>query len=148
MEQQDVFQKRALAELGNAKVKQGEAWFNYFNELNQLGVDISYFRNNLFPDSTVQIEFSSGLGFVWKHTVGQVLDPTSQFFLVDAPQLNTAAKYTLDTVAIPYRYRRFQQGYPDTLIVQIFADNVINKNPDPGWSSNQSYANVAYNIST
>jgi len=147
-EEQESFEKRALKELGNAKVNKGEAWFNYFNELSELGVNIDYFYNHLFPDSTVQAGGNSTWYYIWKHSVGQVLDPTSQFFITYAPQISKAATYRLDTVAFPYRYRRFQFGNPDTLIVQIFAHDKIRFEEDPGWVSNQSFANVPYNETT
>lgn len=119
-------------------------WYNYGQAIYDMGGDVNYFRNFLFPDSTVQVEFSSGLGYVWKHSLGQVLDPTSAYFASSNTLLDSTVSYTLDSVGFYYRYFRFQDSVPDTIIVQIFEDNKITFAPDP-WGNGKSYARVAYN---
>ena len=102
------------------KAKQSSDWFNYMRELMNIVSSMPYYRNYLFPDSTVRAEFGTGIGYVWTHSLGQVLDPTSNYFLLESPKISKAAAYTLDSVAIPYRYRRVQNGPADTLIIQLF----------------------------
>jgi hypothetical protein len=129
----------------NAKLNQSSDWFNYMREIMNIATAMPYYRNYLFPDSTVMAEFSNGISSVWKHSVGQVLDPTSNYFLFDATKISKAANYTLDSIALPYRYYRYQTGKPDTLVIQIFKQNQLTLNSWPsGWSLPRSYAYPPY----
>jgi hypothetical protein len=123
-------------------------WFNYGEDIWEIadaeGGDVSYFRNFLFPDSTVLVEFSDGLGSPWKHSLGQVFDPVSPLFSVLSPEVNQFTPYTLDSIGFFYRYYRFQDSAPDTLIVQVYENDKIGFQPDPGWTSGASYATVDY----
>ncbi|MCG3167419.1 MAG: hypothetical protein POELPBGB_03210 [Bacteroidia bacterium] len=123
-------------------------WFNYGEDIWEIadaeGGDVSYFRNFLFPDSTVLVEFSDGLGAPWKHSLGQVFDPVSPLFSVLSPEVNQFTPYTLDSIGFFYRYYRFQDSAPDTLIIQVFENDKIGFQPDPGWTSGASYATVEY----
>lgn len=127
-------------------------WFNYGEDIWEIadaeGGDVSYFRNFLFPDSTVLVEFSDGLGSPWKHSLGQVFDPVSPLFSVLSPEVNQFTPYTLDSIGFFYRYYRFQDSAPDTLIVQVFENDKIGFQPDPGWTSGASYATVEYDYET
>lgn len=120
-------------------------WYNYGNTVYDAGGDVSYFRNFMFPDSTVKAAFNTGMGYVWKHSIGEVFDPTSNLFgyngQVSAPG---TAPYTLDSIAIPYRYWRYQTSVPDTLVIQVYTEPNITLVANPGWSSGASYANVGY----
>ncbi len=123
-------------------------WFNYGEDIYQIaqdqGGDVSYFRNFLFPDSTVLVEFSDGLGSPWKHSLGQVFDPVSPLFSVLSPEVNQFTPYTLDSIGFFYRYFRFQDSAPDTIKVQVYDNSNISFQPDPGWTSGASYATVDY----
>ncbi|MGE0636768.1 MAG: T9SS type A sorting domain-containing protein [Bacteroidia bacterium] len=127
-------------------------WFNYGEDIWEIadaeGGDVSYFRNFLFPDSTVLVEFSDGLGSPWKHSLGQVFDPVGPLFSVLSPEVNQFTDYTLDSIGFFYRYYRFQDSAPDTLIVQVYEDDKIGFQPDPGWTSGASYATVEYDYET
>ncbi len=128
------------------------SWFNYGEDIYQIaqdqGGDVSYFRNFLFPDSTVLVEFTSGLGAPWKHSQGQVFDPVSPLFSVLSPEVNQFTAYTLDSIGFFYRYFRFQDSAPDTLIIQVYENDKIYFQPDPGWTSGASYATVDYDYQT
>jgi|GEM_PF-519836 len=123
-------------------------WFNYGEDIYLIaqdqGGDVSYFRTFLFPDSTVLVEFTSGLGAPWKHSQGQVFDPVSPFFSVLSPEVSQYTPYTLDSIGFYYRYFRFQDSAPDTLIIQVYEDDNIGFEPNPGWTSGASYATVNY----
>ena len=127
-------------------------WFNYGEDIWEIadaeGGDVSYFRNFLFPDSTVLVEFSDGLGSPWKHSLGQVFDPVGPLFSVLSPEVNQFTPYTLDSIGFFYRYYRFQDSAPDTLIIQVYEDDKIGFQPDPGWTSGASYASVDYDYET
>ena len=127
-------------------------WFNYGEDIYEIadaeGGDVSYFRNFLFPDSTVLVEFTSGLGAPWKHSQGQVFDPVGPLFSVLSPEVNQFTDYTLDSIGFFYRYFRFQDSAPDTLIIQVYEHNKIAFQPDPGWTSGASYATVDYDYQT
>ncbi|HLP10372.1 MAG TPA: T9SS type A sorting domain-containing protein [Flavobacteriales bacterium] len=124
-------------------------WYNSGNTMYNLGGSVSYFRNFLFPDSTVQVEFSSGMGYVWKHSLGHILDPTSTMFDAGGQQsVGTINPYTVDSIGIPYRYWRPQNTNPDTLVIQIYSNPDITFVPNPGWASGASYATVNYDYTT
>lgn len=121
------------------------AWYNSGATMYNLGGSVSYFRNFLFPDSTVQVEFSTGYGYVWKHSFGHCFDPTSFMFDSNGEvTVGPGMPYTVDSISIPYRYWRYQTGAPDTLIIQLYNDAAITKVPNPGWTSGASYATVDY----
>ncbi len=124
-----------------------QGWYSYAAQVIELGGSYSYYRNNLFPDSTVVVEFSNGFSPVWKHSMGQVFDPSSVYF--DAvgtghPSINDQTAYQVDSIGLWYRYFRHQDMTPDTLVIQVYEHDDINFSPDPGWSSGASYANVQY----
>ncbi|HZG00755.1 MAG TPA: hypothetical protein VEY71_07120, partial [Chitinophagales bacterium] len=126
------------------------AWLNYADLVYTFNNN-SYYRNYIFPDSTVVVEYTDGWGPVWKHSMGQVLDPRAPYFgLYDTLGLPLGqwTDYTVDSVAIPYRYFRFQDGAPDTLRVQYYVGNKITLQPNPGWTSGASYATVQYSPTT
>ncbi|HYG51044.1 MAG TPA: T9SS type A sorting domain-containing protein [Flavobacteriales bacterium] len=124
-------------------------WYNSGNTMYNLGGTVAYYRNFLFPDSTVQVEFSTGMGYVWKHSLGHILDPTSTMFDAGGQtSVGTSNPYTVDSIAIPYRYWRPQTTNPDTLVIQIYSNPDITFVPNPGWSSGASYATVDYDTAT
>ena len=123
-------------------------WYDYGDAIYSLGGNTSYYRSPLFPDSTVLVEYSSGMGSNWQHSTGQILDPTSYYHEVNGnTQLNPDNHYMLDSVGIFYRYWRPQQGVPDTLVVQIYEEATMSMSLDP-WSNGKSYATVDYDYQT
>ncbi|MBL4625013.1 MAG: SprB repeat-containing protein [Flavobacteriales bacterium] len=124
-----------------------QGWYNYGAQVIDLGGNYSYYRNNMFPDSTVVVEFSGGYGPVWKHSMGQVFDPSSVYF--DAigtghPTIDNQTSYQIDSIGLWHRYFRHQDIAPDTLLIQVYHNDDINFSINPGWSSGASYASVAY----
>lgn len=125
------------------------AWYNFGAEMStDSGVTQSgFFRNNLFPDTTVKANFTGGIGAVWKHSFGQVFDPTSIYH--DFP-LTEQVSYTVDSIGLWYRYYRFQNTAEDTVVFQFYDDSKITLNQ---WDGNTSdpdtpYAYVDYNYLT
>src|SRR5210317_57868 len=103
--------KQDIQETKNKEKSTYANWYNYGDAIDALGGNVAYYRSTLFPDSTVQVEFSSGMGYVWQHSIGQVLDPTSIFFEINnLESFNEHNRYTLDSVGIYYRYWRHQQA--------------------------------------
>ncbi|MDC0313719.1 T9SS type A sorting domain-containing protein [Flavobacteriales bacterium] len=140
--------KHATEEFKNPEKSTFTGWYNYGAEIYSLGGTCPYYRSVLFPDSTVLREYSSGMGSVWQHSIGQVLDPTSSNHEFNGNVVfNENSTYTLDSVGIFYRYWKHQQGAPDTLIMQIFDDSKITYSFDP-WGSGVSYATVDYDYTT
>ncbi|MGB0403275.1 MAG: T9SS type A sorting domain-containing protein [Salibacteraceae bacterium] len=119
------------------------AWLNYGRIIYDLQGDRSYFRNYLYPDSTVVLEFSSGYSNVWKHSFGQVLDPKSVWFATEGISVKDTTLYSLDSVGVRYRYFRWNDSIPDTLVVQIYDKSLV-RNRTTTWQSGASYANVGY----
>lgn len=118
-------------------------WYNYGQEMYGFGGNVSYYRSQIWPDTTVFVDYSNGIGRPWIHSIGQVFDPRSDYFEVNHPAVSGA--YSIDSIAIPYRYFRFQNGAPDTLVLQIFEHSRISIAQNPGFPNGASYATVAYN---
>ncbi len=132
----------------NGNEKSISSWFNYGYDCRyDQGADVSYFRYHMFPDSTVVVEFSNGMGPVWVHGVGQVLDPYSAMWSLTGnggPLLNTDA-YSVDSIALFYRYFRYQNTNPDTVHLQFYKHSSMTYNPT-GWSNDgRSNARIQYN---
>ena len=125
---------------------QTSEWYNYGQSIYDLGGNVSYFRNYLFPDSTVSFDVSGTMNAVWKHSLGQVLDPASSNFFNNTI-LDSTIAYSLDSVRFWYRYFRIQNGAPDTLVIQIYNHNHITFAPDP-WGTGVPYARAAYSYVT
>ncbi len=123
-------------------------WYNYGQMLVDAGYNVDYFRNHLFPDSTVQIEFSSGFGSVWKHAIGEVFDPVAgNWGIAGQIPIDIADPYTVDSVRIWYRYYRHQNAAPDTIKVQVWSESAMTLNEDP-WMNGKSYATMDYDYTT
>lgn len=123
-------------------------WYNFGNMIydNLGGVD--YFRNHLFPDSSVQVEFSNGFGHVWKHSMGQVFDPADDNWAIGGiVPIDITDPYTVDSIRIWYRYFRHQSQNPDTIRVQVFTEPNMSLYEDP-WANGQSYATTSYDYTT
>ncbi len=118
-------------------------WYNYGRTIKNGGGNCQYYKNYLFPDSTVKANFSNDVSGVWKHSYGEVCDPSSP--ALDSNTLIGAfASYTLDSIALQYKYFRFQNQAPDTLVFQIYKNDRIDFFENP-FNDSRSMARVNYN---
>ena len=140
-EKPEIFSRTVTPQKSNRQFV--SEWFNYGETISGMGGNVNYYRNYLFPDSTVQVEFTGGFGSVWKHSYGQMCDPSSPNF-INNTLIDANATYTLDSILVWYRYYRFQNQNPDTVVIQVYEDNKIHFNESP-WSDQRSYGNVDYN---
>lgn len=123
-------------------------WYNFGTMIYDNFGNTDYYRNHLFPDSSVQVEFSSGYGHVWKHSMGQVFDPADDNWANGGiVPIDLTDAYTVDSISIWYRYFRNQNQYPDTVRVQVFTESSMSLYEDP-WSNGQSYASSDYDYTT
>lgn len=123
------------------------AWLNQAAVLSDQSSQNSYFRNYLYPDSTVDVIFTTGVGPVWKHSFGQVLHPANSLWHgFNGVFMDNNEAYSLDSVALYYRYFRWNDVAPDTLLMQVWDDSEVFTNANPGWASGASYANVDYDF--
>ena len=75
-----IFISLSLLAAAFAQAQTGD-WYNYGEVLKyDIGFNTGYYRTHIFPDSTVIVDYSSGLGSVWMHSLGQVMDPYSDIF--------------------------------------------------------------------
>ena len=118
-------------------------WYNYGRTIKNQGGNCLYYKNYLFPDSTVKADFSGSMAGVWKHSYGEVCDPSSPS-LINNTLIDANASYSLDSISLQYRYYRFQNQAPDTLVFQIYKNDRIEFSADP-WNDNRSWARVNYN---
>lgn len=108
-------------------------WFNFIESSsieNGGAIDFTVYNNNaMFPDSTVKQSYGDGaggtiLGYVTRHAVGQMFDPTS-FYYTDL--LSEHNPYTIDSIQFLYRYSHKVMGSVDTLEFQVFQDAGVKK---------------------
>lgn len=120
-------------------------WLNYFETIGSRGgLPSSYFRNFLYPDSTVKANFTNSVGHIWKHSFGQVLHPNLDIWgEYNGPEIGRFSPYRIDSITIYYRYFRFND-VEDKLVIQYYDDSKIRTNYDPNWKSGASYSTVAY----
>lgn len=120
-------------------------WFNY-GDLLYLTQDPppEDVRVDLFPDSTVLIDYGDYMDNPWRHSVGQVIDPTAQLFAENYTPINEFTPYHVDSIAFPYRYFRFQDAAPDTLLIQYYNRSKMAY----GTAGGASFATVAYDTAT
>lgn len=118
-------------------------WYNYGRTIMNNGGNCQYYKNYLFPDSTVKANFISHVSGVWKHSYGQVCDPSSPA-LDSNTLIDPFAAYSLDSISLHYKYYRFQNQAPDTLLFQIYKNDRIDFFENP-FSDSRSIARVNYN---
>jgi hypothetical protein len=130
-----------------ANKKDGDAskWMNYGRFMNNdVNAPGSYFRNFLYPDSTVQTNFSSGIGYIWKHSIGQVVDPYADVFSdYSYLEIGQWTTYTIDSVGIIYRYNRFND-VGDYLMIQVYETESLTMVENSSWQSGASYGYAPY----
>jgi len=137
-----------LAAIGMSVSSQAQTvhgWYNYGKEIEGYSTSTNRYISHIFPDSTVQVDYSSGLGNVWMHGIGQVMDPTSEFFnsgLIYTIDAQTA--YRVDSVAFPYYYSRPQTTNADTLVIQFFKEGNVENFYDDPWDGQVGYDDNSY----
>jgi len=105
----------------------GSGWYNYRNSLTTGGETFVYFGTvALWPDSLPVQLYSDGPAHVGVYAMGQVFDPTSEWFIADeTPQLTGFNRYSIDSVAFRYKYRHAVPGSVDTLLIDFFNDDKL-----------------------
>jgi hypothetical protein len=102
-------------------------WYCYGETMNMVVGDVSELNANiLFPDSTIQVQYSTGLGGAWIHKLGDVFDPSCTYFNDPAYHneelsLLKNSSYTLDSLEFVCVYARGTK-YPtavDTMLIEI-----------------------------
>ena len=105
----------------------------------------TYYRTYLYPDNTPYQMYSNGPGKVSRHSLGQVLEPGENiWYEYLGHPLGPTMRYTVDTVYVPYRYVRYNDSIPDTLLVQFYNTSKISTGTVSTWESGASYATVNY----
>lgn len=121
-------------------------WYSYPYSLGEYwGTEMGYYYTYIYPDTTVTVGYSDGIGSPWMHGIGQVFDPKSTWWDngVDI-QLTEDEPYMVDSVRVWYRYFRIQEEAPDTLILQFFKqENIENFYEDP-WEGDPTYGGRSY----
>lgn len=94
-------------------------WYVYADEVASASSGNTYFTI-LFPDSTVLMEYTNGYFPTNWHSMGQVFDPKGALWFSKATKMDSNDAYTVDSIAIPYRYFRYQNAAADTLLIQVY----------------------------
>lgn len=113
-----------LKDLKGNKTEQN-SWYDWSAEVASVSAGSGYFTT-LFPDTTIKFEYTStGYGPVNWHALGQVFDPKGSLWFSQTIKLDSNDEYMVDSIAIPYRYFRYQTSKPDTLKIQIYKNDKL-----------------------
>lgn len=102
-------------------------WYCYGETMDMVVGDVGELNANiLFPDSTIRVQYSDGLGGAWIHKLGEVFDPSCNYFNDPAYHneelsLPKTSSYTLDSLEFLCFYMRGTK-YPtavDTMLIEI-----------------------------
>lgn len=99
-------------------------WYNAAFTIDNLVGDIGTSAANfIFPDSTLLVNYSTGLGAPWIHSVAEVCDPQSSWYDSSDPavlSIKSWDNYTIDSIGFYGFYtRNTVSTTPDTLVIQI-----------------------------
>jgi hypothetical protein len=89
----------------------------------------SLVANNLFPDSTVLVQYSTGFGSPWIHKIGQVFDMKSlPLSLQYSNPFSRTESYQIDSIQIGLLYNRvnLNPNQFDTVVVEVVLPSSTN----------------------
>lgn len=111
----------------NKKGTTGSGWYNYVDNLRAGGETFNYYGDvTLWPDSLPVMLYPDGPVHTYMYGVGQVFDPTSEWFLdPSAPALTGFNRYSIDSIAFTYKYRHVVPGSVDTLFIDYYNDDKL-----------------------
>lgn len=118
-------------------------WYCYAVTMDDVLQTASFNFNNLFPDTTILVNYSSGYSGPWIHSLGNMIDPTSDWF--NDPtyyptdlKINDYMSYSLDSIGMNFIYLRHlaSSSIVDTLRFQVLIDPIKGSNmPRYYWST-------------
>jgi hypothetical protein len=138
----------------NSTVKASERWYSYSEAMDMLNGGLSEWNGNmLFPDSTIGVNYSTGIGGTWIHKLADVLDPTSiifndNSFFPGEMAINRNSTYTFDSIEMYCFYVRGYKaaGITDTMIFDVAVIN--NPSVSGGFSYFGPTSAVSINLQT
>jgi len=125
---------KSVDKIQRSKVEGGKGVFSEWLDF-QTGYEAywsansSLFANNLFPDSTVLVQYTSGLGSPWIHKVGQVFDMKALPLQVQySTPFSRTESFQIDSIQIGVLYNRVNLSPTqfDTLIVEVVLPSSVN----------------------
>jgi len=115
----------------NSNAKSNERWYNYGETMDIFHANTSkIYGNNLFPDTTILVNYSSGYAGPWIHSLGDVLDVKSMF-LNDAFShpgelaMGAHSTFRVDSISFLCFYERNLNDpmVVDTLLFEVVVNN-------------------------
>lgn len=98
-------------------------WYNFMDEVEAVFSNGTNYFTVLFPDTAVKMHSTTPTPQInpvnW-HSMGQVFDPKGDHWFSKSTKMDSNDLYTVDSIALLYRYIRHQTAAADTLIVQFF----------------------------
>lgn len=105
-------------------------WINYADAAQEmLGLEFKLNANNLFPDTSIKVLYSDGVGGPWIHALADVVDVTSLYFNDDFNSpgellLTNNSQFKLDSILMYCLYdRNLDEEVVDTLLVEILIND-------------------------
>ncbi|MFT5480410.1 MAG: hypothetical protein ACI9NN_001378, partial [Bacteroidia bacterium] len=108
-------------------------WYDFISNSADFGVTYTRITNaTLFPDTLLNQLDGDGaggvqLGRTGTHSIGQIFDPKDDVYLFDQPALSEFNPYLVDSVAFLYQYGRRIPGSVDTLVIQFYNDDKVQR---------------------
>lgn len=114
----------------NKSAAQFNEWIDYQVAYETFwGATSSLYANQLFPDSTGLVNYSTGPGAAWIHNVAQVFDLSSSVLNANyTSSFDANAGYTIDSIQAVVLYNRVNMSASqfDTLIVRVTTPSAAN----------------------
>lgn len=105
-------------------------WYNYAFTMDDIFQSSSFAWNNLFPDTTILVNYDTEYAGPWIHLLGNTLDPSSDWFNDNGVYPNDLhitefMPYTLDSVMYHFYYWRnlADPAVVDTLVFEVYTSN-------------------------
>lgn len=116
-------------------------WYNYgtamaYDALTIFGDTSQLYGNNLFPDSTILVDYGTEIAGTWIHKLGDVLDVSSTYFnnpdaFPDEIGISKTSTYSVDSLGFWFIYTR---GLNDPSVVDTLVFEVaVNSNLTTGY---------------
>jgi hypothetical protein len=128
-------------------------WYNYNDALTNSGLGtLTNFYFHLFNDSSVQTLYKNSTtqlvetNHIYTHHLGMAIDPRGDCYDGDPFQSNRFTRYTMDSIAIAYGYRRHNPdaNIVDTLVIQVYSSTAGRKNSLSGSQAVCMYVDYNY----
>ena len=107
-------------------------WLDYTDAYTNLygGTPYGIIGNDLFPDSTILVDYGTSYEAPWIHGIGQIFDVDANAFKIANGNnyIDVSRSFTIDSLSAVGYYTRVDNSVTDTLVFQILEPSMQNLN--------------------